>query len=254
MFNIFKHYVIIAEKETGSKLRCLQSDNSGDYTNRAWNTYCEENGISHSMGPPHSPQLNGVADQCNRTLLDRVLPNLFKVKLPVRFWSDAARHAIQAIDLSQSQALPSESCPKVLWTHQKVSHSSLESFGCKAWRILTGPQRVSKLTEKARPCLHLFALSDDDGLMVWEVMSQRAMKSRNLLFQEDVFPGLGSIGKKTEKDWETWEIEVEQSSPLLVVQPQVSHTPPPPLVIIAITPKSSRPLTPPLSKEISKKN
>ena len=92
-------YVAMAEKEASETLCCVRSDNGGEYTSGVWEKFCEERGIQHSMGPPHSPQLNGVAEQFNRSLLDKILPNLFKARLPVRFWADAARHAVQAINL-----------------------------------------------------------------------------------------------------------------------------------------------------------
>lgn len=111
----FKKYVSMSEKETGEKLKCIRSDNGGEYTSQSWIYFCEMKGINHSMGPAHSPQLNGVAERFNQTLLDRVLPNLFKARLPVRFWSDAARHAIQPINLSPSKSIPQGTCPKEMW-------------------------------------------------------------------------------------------------------------------------------------------
>ena len=148
-FSNFQKYVVKAENETQEKLRCVRSNNGGEYTSGVWEKFCEEKGIEHSMGPPHSPQLNGVAERFNRTLLDRILPNLFKANLPVRFWVEAARHAVQAINLSPSRTLSKDSCPKGVWRSKEVSYSGLKSFRCKAWRLLTGLQRKDKLSEKA---------------------------------------------------------------------------------------------------------
>lgn len=258
VFEHFKKFVAMSEKETGCKLKCIRSDNGGEYATHAWDAWCDERGIKHSMGPPYSPQLNGIAERFNRTLLDRVLPSLFQSKLPVKFWSDAARHAIRAINLSPSRTLPKDSCPKMLWRRGKVSYSHLKSFGCKAWRMLTGPQRSNKLSEKARPCLHLYSLPDGDGWMLWDITSQRTVKSRDVIFHEDSFPGLGAIGKKTEREWEEWECVVKRqlspldsrslSPPANSLTPvehteSTDHTPP---VIVTITPDPTPPSTPPL--------
>lgn len=67
-FSNFQRYVAMAEKETCENFWCVRSDNGGEYTSGAWERFCEEKGIQHSMGPPHSPQLNGVAERFNHNL------------------------------------------------------------------------------------------------------------------------------------------------------------------------------------------
>lgn len=47
--------------------------------------------------------------------------------------------------------------------------------------------------------------------MVWDLTSQRMMKSRDVIFHEDDFPGLGSVGRKTLSEWEEWE-EVQETA------------------------------------------
>lgn len=108
--------------------------------------------------------------------------------------------------------------------------------------MLTGPQHVSKLTEKARPCIHLYTLSDGDGWIVWDITSQQPMKTKDVIFQEELFPGLGLVGKQTEKDWESWELEVKRQQPSKT--PKDSSFKP---VVVTISPDSSCPSTPPLS-------
>lgn len=87
-FKCFKHFVNYAERQTGEKLRVIRMDNSGEYTSGEWYTYCQALGIKQSMGPPHSPQLNGVAERYNRALLNCILPSLLQAGLPVKFWED----------------------------------------------------------------------------------------------------------------------------------------------------------------------
>lgn len=63
----FKHYPAFAERDTGKKLKTIRTENGGEYTSTDWNTYCLTSGITHSRGPPHSPQLHGKAERFNRT-------------------------------------------------------------------------------------------------------------------------------------------------------------------------------------------
>lgn len=73
------------------------------------------------MGPPHTPQLNGVAERFNRAILDRKLPSLFKANLPLRFWEDAACHAVFAIVMSLSRYKIRNASLRELWDFLQVS-------------------------------------------------------------------------------------------------------------------------------------
>ena len=207
----FKRYVKRAERDTGETLKCIRTDNGGEYTSASWEKFCLDQGIHHSMGPPYSPQLNGVAERYNRTLLNKILPNRFKSGLPVRFWEDATRHAVLSTNLSPSRSIPSNSSPSGLWKKlDVVKYTRLRAFGCKAWRMLTGPQRHDKLSPKSRSCLHLYSLPDGDGWMLWDLVSQKAVKSRDVIFEENLFLGLGSPGRRTREEWDEWEVKLSR--------------------------------------------
>ena len=54
--------------EIGLKLKCLKSDNSGEYIDGGFNEYCDTNGIMMEKTIPRIPQQNGVAERLNRTI------------------------------------------------------------------------------------------------------------------------------------------------------------------------------------------
>ena len=49
------------ENETGKKLKCLRSDNGGEYCSHEFEYYCSTNGIHRHKIVPRTPQENGVA-------------------------------------------------------------------------------------------------------------------------------------------------------------------------------------------------
>ena len=59
------------EKEQGRSVKCLRSDNGGEYTSREFQDYCEECGIRRHFLVKGTPQQNGVAERMNRTLWKR---------------------------------------------------------------------------------------------------------------------------------------------------------------------------------------
>lgn len=199
----FKNYVSFSERETNCKVKKLRSDNGGEYISKEWEEFCHQLGIRHSMGPPHSPEMNGTAERFNRTLLTRLLPTLFHANLPVRFWEDAAANAIMSINLSPSRTNPGKSSPFSLWKQQPASYTRLRTFGCKCIRLVAGPSHGGKLERKGNDCLYLRTLPDGDGWLVWDLKLKRTVKSQDVVFFEDLQPGVDSA-KTRSRDWFDW--------------------------------------------------
>lgn len=69
--------------------------------------------------------------------------------------------------------------------------------------MITSPN-LSKLDKKGRDCVSLYTLNDGDGWMLWDTSLQRAVKSRDVVFDESEFPWLGLVAQKTESEWMSW--------------------------------------------------
>ena len=71
-FEKFKEFRSEVEKQTGKSIKILRSDRGGEYLSSEFLDYLKENGILSQWTPPGIPQLNGVFERRNRTLLDMV--------------------------------------------------------------------------------------------------------------------------------------------------------------------------------------
>nr|GEV02725.1 retrovirus-related Pol polyprotein from transposon TNT 1-94 [Tanacetum cinerariifolium] len=71
VLDVFKQFHALVERQTGKKLKCIQTDNEGEYIG-PFDAYCIEHGMQHQKTPPKTPQLNGLAEWMNRTLVERV--------------------------------------------------------------------------------------------------------------------------------------------------------------------------------------
>ena len=76
----FKEFHVMVERQSGKKLKRVRSDNGGEYIG-PFDAYCREHGIVHEKTPPKTPQLNGLAERMNRTLMERVRCMLGESKL-----------------------------------------------------------------------------------------------------------------------------------------------------------------------------
>jgi hypothetical protein len=104
VLEVFKHFVAEVERETGHKLKCIRSDNGGEYRG-PFETFCKGNGIKVERTIPKTPQQNGVAERMNRTICERIQCMLSHSKLSKAFWGEALNTAVHLINLLPSHAL-----------------------------------------------------------------------------------------------------------------------------------------------------
>jgi transposase InsO family protein len=72
----------MVETETGLKLKCLRSDNGGEYEDGGFKQFCVANGIRMEKTILGTPQQNGMAERMNRTLNDHSRSMRLHVGLP----------------------------------------------------------------------------------------------------------------------------------------------------------------------------
>ncbi len=102
VFETFKKWKVMVETETGQKLKCLRSDNGGEYIDGGFKKFCVANGIRMEKTIPGTPQQNGVAEHMNRTLNERARSMRLHVGLPKMFWDDAVSTAAYLINRGPS--------------------------------------------------------------------------------------------------------------------------------------------------------
>ena len=121
----------MVERQSDKKLKYIRSDNGGEYR-RPFDVYCRQHGIKHEKTPPKTPQLNGLAERMNRTLVERVTCMLSEAKLPKHFWGEALLAVMHVFNLSPAVALNTE-VPNKIWFGKNVSYDHLRVFDCRAF-------------------------------------------------------------------------------------------------------------------------
>jgi transposase InsO family protein len=58
----------MVENQTDQKLKCLQSDNGGEYNFDEFVQFCQERDIRRQYTTRHSPEQNGVVKRMNWTI------------------------------------------------------------------------------------------------------------------------------------------------------------------------------------------
>lgn len=66
----FANFVALAKNQTNKRVKTLRCDNGVEYTSGVMAKFCAERGIVQKFTSPYTPQLNGVAERMNRTLVE----------------------------------------------------------------------------------------------------------------------------------------------------------------------------------------
>jgi hypothetical protein len=129
VLDVFKQFQALAERQTGKKLRCIITDNNGEYLG-PFDEYCRQQGIWHQRTPSKTPQLNDLIERMNKTLVERVKCLLSQSQLPNSFWGDALSTSIHVFNLTPCVPLQFDVTDRV-WIGKDVSYYHLRVFGCK---------------------------------------------------------------------------------------------------------------------------
>ncbi|GJT52998.1 retrovirus-related pol polyprotein from transposon TNT 1-94 [Tanacetum coccineum] len=81
------------ELDSRKKIKCLRTDNRGEYIGDEFNLFCKQEGIKRQFTTAYTPQQNGVAERMNRTLLERARAMLATASLGKSFWAEAVNTA-----------------------------------------------------------------------------------------------------------------------------------------------------------------
>ncbi|KAL0437758.1 UNVERIFIED_CONTAM: Transposon Ty2-GR1 Gag-Pol polyprotein [Sesamum radiatum] len=126
-FGRFKEYRLEVENQTNRKIKALRSDRGSEYLSGEFIDYLKENEILSQWIPPGTPQLNGVAERRNRTLLDMVRSMMSFTELLPSFWGHVLETAVKLLNISPSKSIPQT--PYEIWHGKPASYKYLRVWG-----------------------------------------------------------------------------------------------------------------------------
>lgn len=183
VFEVFKVYKARVELDSGMKIKCLRTDNGGEYTGDEFDLFCRQEGIKRQFTTAYTPQQNGVAERMNRTLLERARAMLATASLEKLFWAEAVNTACYVINRSPSTAVELKT-PMEMWTGKPINYSDLHIFGSPVY-VMYNSQETTKLDPKSRKCLFLGYADGVKGYRLWDPTAHKVVVSRDVVFMED---------------------------------------------------------------------
>ncbi|KAJ0436933.1 putative RNA-directed DNA polymerase [Helianthus annuus] len=204
VFDAFKIWKSAVENETNLKVKCLKSDNGGEYIRKQFIDYCAKKGIKMIKTVPGTPQLNGVAERMNRTLNERARSMRLNAGMPKTFWADAVNTAAYLINRSPSVPLGFK-LPEEMWQGNEVSLEHLRVFGCSAYDLLEDGDR-DKLDSKSKKCTFIGYGSEKMGYRLWDNEGRKVIRSKNVIFNEnELYKDRNTKGPEVQKEYVEFE-------------------------------------------------
>ncbi|KAK2361452.1 secreted RxLR effector protein [Trifolium repens] len=63
VFDVFKRFKTLIEKESDKSIKILRTDGSSEYTSKEFKAFCVSQGIVHEVTAPYTPQHSGIAER-----------------------------------------------------------------------------------------------------------------------------------------------------------------------------------------------
>jgi hypothetical protein len=208
----------LVENETGKKLKCLISDNGGEYCRKDFDAYCSYHGIRRENKVPRTPQENGVSERMNRTIMECARSMRLHASFPLQFWVDVVDIVIYLINRGPSISLDGI-IPEEEWTGKEVNYSFLKTFGCEAFFHIDKENRT-KLEAKSKKCTFIGYGLNDFGYFLWDYKNNKINRSRDVIFNEKVMYKDQLQGKKKEKEKQEYTVLDEITGKEIPTEPE----------------------------------
>lgn len=118
VFTKFQEFKKLVETQTGKRLKAVRIDNGREYVNQAMKEFMNKEGIRHQTTVEYTPEQNGVAERCNRIIMEKARAMIEAANLDHRYWAEAVNASVYLKNRSPMKAVLNMT-PEEAWTDRK---------------------------------------------------------------------------------------------------------------------------------------
>ncbi|KAJ9539066.1 hypothetical protein OSB04_031799 [Centaurea solstitialis] len=212
-FERFKEFQNEVQNQLDRKIKFLRSDRAGEYLSQEFDNHLMECGIVSQL----TPQMNGVSERRNRTLLDMVRSMMCRSSLPVSLWGHALETAAHILNRVPTKSV--EKTPYEIWTGKKPKLSFLKIWGCERTGIPV-PIPNTRFTEESPSPTGAGGPGFPTGQGQFPYLTEnKVFVARNGEFLEDKFLST----ENTRNDVDLQEVEEDVTLPIVEPITQQEH-------------------------------
>nr|GEV56057.1 retrovirus-related Pol polyprotein from transposon TNT 1-94 [Tanacetum cinerariifolium] len=131
VYGIFKKFKNFIEKQMGSFIKILRSDQGKEYNSKEFDKFCEDEGMHRQLTTRYTPQQNGVDERKNQTVVEMAKSMMHEKGLPQSFWAEAVYTVVYLLNRSPTKAHNNKT-PLGAWNGRKPSNQ--EASREESWK------------------------------------------------------------------------------------------------------------------------
>lgn len=175
----FLKFKNLAETKQERRIKILRTDGCLEYQDEEFAKALDESGIERQTTAPYTPQMNGIAERMNRTLVEMARCHHISASLPMTFWAEAI--ATAAYIRNRSPTSVSDITPYEKLTGKKPSVKHLRVFGQKAY-ALNKADGKGKFDNRSYKCTFLGYSPSNKMYKLWNTETRRIILSSDVTF------------------------------------------------------------------------
>ncbi|GJV89156.1 retrovirus-related pol polyprotein from transposon TNT 1-94 [Tanacetum coccineum] len=162
---VLKDFLTMIQRNLQALVISVRTDRGTEFLNKTLNAFFKEEEIEHQTSTPRTPELNGVVERRNRTLVEAARTMLSASKLPIFFWAKAI--ATACYTQNRSIIIPThEKTAYHIINDRKPSIKHLHIFGCTCYLTRDG-ENLDKMKEKGDPFILVGYFTQSKGDRVY---------------------------------------------------------------------------------------
>ena len=182
-----------AQTQGGFKVKRLYADGGGEFINETLNErFCATEGIKLHWPPAATPKLNSVSERKVRTTKDCIRTMMLHAGVPDRFWHYAGDHAVFVWNRTHISPV-TKMTPYEAMYKRKPTITHWGVFGCDAFHHIPKQQRDT-FEAKMIPCIYLGHSSVQNCAVVFDLRSNKVVRTRDVVYKEDFIHACGRSG------------------------------------------------------------
>lgn len=182
MFEYFKNFEATVTTKFETKISSLCCDNGSEYFSNVFQAFCRTKGIQIKNTIPYTPELNGVTERLNRTLVEKARAMLLESKLSKEMWGEAILCATYLLNRSPTSSLRDNVTPAEIFYGLKPDLKNLRIFGCLAYHHIPKQKQKGKFDSKGKACIIIGYTHN--GYRLQNPISRKLVVARNVIFDE----------------------------------------------------------------------
>ena len=140
VFACFQDFKNDSEKQSGFVVKCLRTDNGGEFCSIEFLQFCKNVRIKRQYTASYTPQQNGVVERKNRTIVEMTRSMLQSKELSNMYWAEAIRTSVYILNRCPTYSLDGIT-PYEGWYGKKPNVKHFQVFGCLAYAHIPDEKR-----------------------------------------------------------------------------------------------------------------